>query len=122
MANSAILLVDDEQDSCTSSSDFLWDLDYPGSGACDGPAARELSRCYTSNLALLDDKSPGTDGVELYGRLQHVQPGPAGVLVTGFAAEVPLRAATQASTRQVLPLPVDFCYTIPLNEDVARGP
>ena len=42
MADSAILLVDDEQDSCTSLSDLIWDLHSQGSGAYDGPAAREL--------------------------------------------------------------------------------
>ena len=39
MAASDILLGDDAQDSCTSLSDIIWDLDYPGSGAYDGPAA-----------------------------------------------------------------------------------
>ena len=107
MADSAILLVDDEQDSCTSLSDLIWDLDYPGSGAYHGPAARELSRCYTSGLTLLDYRSPGTDGVELYGRLKQVQPGTAGVRMTGFAAEATVRAATQANIRQVMPKPVD---------------
>ena len=94
MADSAILLVDDEQDSCTSLSDLIGDLDYPGSGAYDGPAARELSRRYTSGLALLDYRSPGTDGVELDGRLKQVQPDTAGVRVTGFAAEATVRAVT----------------------------
>ena len=37
------LLVADAQDSCTSLSDVIWDFDYQGSGAYNGPAARELS-------------------------------------------------------------------------------
>jgi DNA-binding NtrC family response regulator len=122
MAESAILLVDDEQDSCTSLSDLIWHLDYPGSGAYNGPAVRELSRRYTSGLALLDYNSPGTDGVELDGRLKQVQRGTAGVLVTGFAAEATVRAATQASIRQVLPMPVDFGRPFPPIEEVAAGP
>ena len=122
MADSAILLVDDEQDSCTSLSDLIWHLDYPGSGAYNGPAARELSRRYTSGLALLDYRSPGADGVELDGRLKQVQRGTAGVLVTGFAAEATVRAATQASIRQVLPMAVDLGRPIPPLEEVAGGP
>jgi hypothetical protein len=70
MADSAILLVDDEQDSCTSLSDLIGDLDYPGSGASDGPAPWEQSRPYTSGLTLLEYRSPGTDGVELDSRLR----------------------------------------------------
>jgi response regulator RpfG family c-di-GMP phosphodiesterase len=100
MAPSDILLVDHVQGSCTSLPDVIWILDYQGSGAYDGPAAGELSRRYTSGLALLDYRSPGTDGVKLDGRLKQVQPGTAGVRVTGFPAEATVRAATQASIRQ----------------------
>src|SRR5262249_6011998 len=75
MAASDILLVDDAQDSFISLSDVIWDLNYQGIEAYDGPAARELSQSYTSNLALLDYKLPGADGVELDGRLKQVQPG-----------------------------------------------
>ena len=103
MAATDILLVDDAQDSCTSLSDVIWDLDHPGSGAYNGPAARELSRRYTSGLALLDSRSPGTDGVELDGRLKQVQPGTAGVRETGFTAEAAVRAATQGNIRHVMP-------------------
>jgi hypothetical protein len=99
----AILFVDHVQGSCTSLPDLIWDLDYPGSGAYDGPAARELSRRYTSGLALLDSRSPGTDGVELDGRLKQVQPGTAGVRETGFTAEAAVRAATQGNIRHVMP-------------------
>jgi hypothetical protein len=63
MSDSAILRVDHEQDSSTSLSHVIWDLDYQGSGAYGGPAARELSRRSTSNLALLEYRSAGTDGV-----------------------------------------------------------
>ena len=122
MAVSHILLVDDAQDSCTSLSGIIGDLDYQGSGAYDGPAARELSQRYTSNLALLDYKSPGTDGVELDRRLQQVQPGTAAVRVTGFAAEATVRAATQANIRQVMLIPVDLGRPIPPIEEVAGGP
>ena len=121
MAASDILLVDDAQDSCTSLSDVIWDLDYPGSGAYDGPADRELSRRYTPGLALLDYRSPGTDGVELDGRLKQVQPGTAGVRVTGFAAEATVRAATQAPIRQVMPMSVNLGRSIAPIEEVAGG-
>jgi DNA-binding NtrC family response regulator len=122
VATSAILFVDDDQGFCTSLPDVIWDLDYPGSGAHDGPAARELSRRYTSGLALLDYRSPGTDGVELDGRLQQVQPGTPRVRVTRFAAEAAVRAAAQANIRQVMPMPVDLGRPIPPIEEVAGGP
>jgi response regulator RpfG family c-di-GMP phosphodiesterase len=130
MAASDVLLVDDAQDSCTSLSEVIWDLDYQGSGAYDGPAARELSQRYTSNLALLNCNSPGTAGVELdgqlkqvqHGQLKQVQPGTAAVRVTGFAAEVTVSAATQANIGQVMLMPVDLGRLILPIEELAGGP
>src|SRR5262245_30914610 len=103
MAASAILLVDDDQDSCPSLSNVISDLGSQVGVAYDCPAALELSRRYASGLAFLDYSLPCRDGVELYGRLKQGQPGTAGVLVTGFAAEATVRAASQAGIRQVLP-------------------
>jgi hypothetical protein len=122
MAASAILPAGDAQDSCASLSDVIWDLDDQGSGAYGGPSARELSRHYTSGLAFLDYRSPGTDGVELDGRLKQVQPGTAGGRVTEFAAESTVRVATQANIRQVMPMPADLGRPIPPTEEVAGGP
>jgi CheY-like chemotaxis protein len=122
MATASILLVDDDQDSCTSLSDVISDLGYQVGVAYDGPAALELSRHRCFGLALLDFKLPGMNGVELYGHLKQVQPGTVGVLVTAFAAEATVQAATQAGIRQVLPKPVDFGRLIPLIEAVAGAP
>jgi CheY-like chemotaxis protein len=122
MADAAILLRDDAQDSCTSLSGVVRDLDYPGSGDYNDWVAREQSRRLTSGLALLDYRSPGMDGVELDGRLKQLQPGTAGVPVTGFVAEAPVRAVIQANIRQRMPLPVALGRPISPIEEVAGGP
>jgi DNA-binding NtrC family response regulator len=122
MAASATLLVDDDQDSCGSLSDVLWDPDYPMGRASDGPAALELSPRYAFGLALPDYRLPGMDGVQLYGRLNQVQPGTVGVRVTGFAAGSTLQGATQASIRQGMPKYVNFGRLIPPIEEVAGAP
>jgi hypothetical protein len=68
MAASAILLVADDRDSCASRSDIISDLGYPVGVASDGPTALERARRQPSGLALLDDKMPGINGVELNSR------------------------------------------------------
>jgi CheY-like chemotaxis protein len=122
MAASAILVVDDDQDTCASLSDIITDLGYRVGVAYDGPTALDLSRRRPYGLALLDYKMPGMDGVELYGRLKQLQPDTVGVLVTAFAAEGTLRAASEAGIRRVLPKPVDSGRLIPLIEEVAGTP
>ena len=59
MAASAILLVDDDQDTCASLSDIISDLGYQVDVAYDGPAALKLSQRQPYGLALLDYKLPG---------------------------------------------------------------
>ena len=112
MAVSDVLLVDDGPDSCDSLADVIR-LDYSGSGAYDGPATRELSRCYISGLALLDYRSLDTVGVDLDGRLKRVKRN---------ATKPTMRAATHANIRQVVPMPVDLGRPIPPIGAMAKGP
>ena len=59
-----ILLVDDEVDICKNLSDILTDLGYRVDCAHDGTSALELVRKNPSDIALLDLKMPGMDGLE----------------------------------------------------------
>jgi CheY-like chemotaxis protein len=122
MAASAILLVDDDQDTCASLSDIISDLGYRVDVAFDGPAALDLSKRHGYGLALLDYRLPGMDGVALYGHLKQVRADTVGVLVTAFAADATLQAANRAGIRRVLPKPVDFGHLIPLIEEIAGTP
>ena len=80
MAASAILLVDDDRDTCASLSDIISDLGYRVGVDYDGPAALDQSRRPPPyGLAVLDSKLPGMDGVELYGHLRHARADTVGV-------------------------------------------
>jgi CheY-like chemotaxis protein len=122
MAASSILLVDDDADCCASMSDIISDLGYRVDVAYDGPAALKLARRQGYELAPLDFKLPGMDGVELYGQIKRVRADPVGVLVTGFAAEGTMQSAVSVRFRRVLPKPVDFACRLPFIEEVVGRP
>ena len=122
MAASPILLVDDDPDTCASLSDIISDPSDRADVAYDGPAALELSRRHPYRLALRDYKMPGMNGVKLYGHLKQIRVDTVGVLVTAFAADVTVHAASQAGIRRILPKPVEFGRLIPLIEEVAGTP
>jgi CheY-like chemotaxis protein len=103
MAASAILLVDDDRDSCASLSDIISDLGDPVGVAYDGPTALERARRQPYGLALLDCKMPGINGVELSSHLKRLRTDTVGVLVTASAADATLRPGREALWRTGAP-------------------
>ena len=103
-----ILLVDDDIDSCQNVSDILGDLGYRVDVAHDGPAALELARDRPYDVAVLDFRMPGMDGVTLYRHLRKRNPGTVALLVTAYASHDTAEAARTAGTWRVLRKPVDI--------------
>ena len=103
-----ILLVDDDVDTCQNLSDILTDLGYQVDTANDGPSALELVRKTSYDVALLDLKMPGMDGLELYREIKRFQAGTVAMLVTAYASHDTAEEALSAGAWQVLSKPVDF--------------
>ncbi len=96
-----ILVVDDDRDTCHNLSDILTDLGYRVDIAHDGPSALELVRRRPYEIALLDLKMSGMDGITLYHELRKVRAETVAIIVTAFAggntaAERPLLRACLA--------------------------
>src|SRR5512147_828002 len=74
-----LLLVDDDVDICANLADILGDLGgYRVDVAHDGPTALELVRQRPFDVALLDLKMPGMDGLTLYRELKKLRAGHGG--------------------------------------------
>src|SRR3954467_4199363 len=80
-----VLVVDDEQDTCSNLSDILTDLGYRVDVANEGQAALELVRRNPYNVALLDLRMPGMDGLTLYREIKKLRAGTVAILVTAYA-------------------------------------
>ncbi|RUL83394.1 response regulator [Tautonia sociabilis] len=118
----AILLVDDDVDSCRNVSDILADLGYRVDVAHDGRSALDLARGRAYDVAVLDFKMPGMDGVTLYRHLRARQPGTVALLVTAYASEDTARAARSAGTWRVLRKPVDIPNLLGLIDQAVGQP
>jgi two-component system, NtrC family, response regulator HydG len=106
--NPAILVVDDEVDTCRNQHDILTDLDYRVDTAHDGPSALELVRRNAYDVVLLDLRMPGMDGLTLYREIKKLRADAVAIVVTAYASKPTADEALAAGAWQLLPKPVDF--------------
>src|SRR5271157_333591 len=118
----AILVVDDEVDTCQNLQDILTDLGYRVDTAYDGPAALELVRRTAYDVALLDYKMPGMDGVTLYREIKKLRAGTVAIVVTAYADNSTTGEALQAGAWRVLPKPVELSRLLQLVDEAVGQP
>jgi two-component system response regulator HydG len=116
----SILVVDDDADTCRNLADILTDLDYHVDTAPNGPAALELVRQHPYDVALLDYKMPGMDGVTLYREIKKLSSGTVAIVVTAYASGATAEEALGAGAWQIVPKPVAFPQLMQLM-DLAMG-
>lgn len=104
----AILVVDDDVDTCRNLSDILTDLGYRVDTAHAGLDALELMRQKHYDVALLDLKMPGMDGLTLYREIKKLRAGTVAIIVTAYATSETAAEALAAGAWQLLPKPIDF--------------
>jgi CheY-like chemotaxis protein len=120
-ARTSILVVDDDVDTCRNLADILTDLGYHVETAPDGPTALELVRQNAYDVALLDYKMPGMDGLTLYREIKRLRAGTVAIVVTAYANGATTEEALGAGAWQVVPKPVDFPRLLALvNEAVGQ--
>ncbi len=104
----SILVVDDDADTCRNLSDILTDLGYRVDTARHGRKALELVGTNTYDVALLDLKMPGMDGLTLYREIKKLSAGTVAIVVTAYAGSTSLEEARASGAWQVLSKPIDF--------------
>ena len=103
-----ILIVDDEPDTCDNLSDIFTDLGYAVDIAHEGFTALDLVSKKHYDVALLDLKMPGMDGLELYRRLRQISAGTVAIVVTAYASSSTANEVLKAGAWRILSKPVDF--------------
>ena len=120
--NPAILVVDDDVDTCHNLRDILTDMGYRVDIAHDGPSALELVKRNAYDVALLDLKMPGMDGVTLYREVKKLRADTVAIIVTAYAGGNTAEEALAAGAWQLMPKPVDLGRLLPLVEEALGQP
>ena len=105
---SSVLVVDDDVDTCRNLSDILTDLGYRVDCAHDGPSSLDLIRRNAYDVALLDLKMPGMDGLTLYREIKKLRADTVAIIVTAYAGSGTAEEALATGAWHVLPKPLDF--------------
>jgi two-component system response regulator HydG len=103
-----LLVVDDERDTCANLADIFTDLGYDVDVAYDGLSALALAERKTYDIALLDLKMPGMDGLALFKRIKEISHGTVAIVVTAYATSETARKILDAGAWRIMPKPVDF--------------
>lgn len=116
MNDKRILIVDDDQDTCSNLSDILSDRGFTVDVAYQGQDALDLFRQHPYRLALLDYNLPDINGVALFRQMRQIRDGIEGLLVTAFASMDTESEAVSAGLRRVVSKPVEMPRFLPLVE------
>jgi DNA-binding NtrC family response regulator len=117
-----VLVVDDEVDICRNLADILGDLGYEVDIAFNGERALELVRLAPYDVALLDLRMPGMDGLEVYRRIKELRAGIVGIIVTAYASNDTAAEAIGAGAWKVISKPVRFARLLELVNAVVDQP
>ncbi|MHB1557690.1 MAG: response regulator [Isosphaeraceae bacterium] len=117
-----ILVVDDDVDICHNLSDILADLGYHVEIAHDGPSALQLLQGGHYDVALLDYKMPGMDGLTLYREIRKRHAGTVALLVTAYASPATTEEALAAGAWKVVAKPVEFSSLLQFVEQAIDQP
>jgi DNA-binding NtrC family response regulator len=117
-----ILVVDDDQDTCRNLSDILTDFGHTVTTAHDGPSALAVVREHAFDVALLDFKMPGMDGLTLYRVIKRLRPETVAIIITADATEDTTENALHAGAWRVLHKPVDLQLLMGLVETAENQP
>ena len=103
-----ILLVDDEAELVSALAERLTLRGIDAEFATDGDTAVDKVRAAAFDLAVLDVKMPGLNGLDLKKRLQRLRPGLRFIFVTGHGSEEDFRVGSaEAASYLVKPVPLD---------------
>lgn len=118
----SILVVDDDVDTCQNLFDILTDLGYAVDTVNDGPSAIEKVRRNAYDVALLDYRMPGMDGLTLFRAIKRLRTGTVAIIITAYASGTTAEEALDAGAWRVLPKPVDFPQLLQLVREAVGQP
>ncbi len=116
-----VLVVDDNVELAENLAEILGEEGFDVRVSTDPERALAEARSFAFDVALLDVRMPGMDGVELYRRLRTARPSARFVLMTAYTKDERLAQAFALGVRTVLPKPVPIPSLLETLPDLVSG-
>ena len=103
-----MLIVDDDPGMTETLADILTDMGYEVAVAENGYRAIEMTRQNKYDLALMDIKMPGINGVETFKKVKRISPQTRVIMMTAYSVEDLVREALKEGAYDVIYKPIDI--------------
>jgi len=110
MIPSRILIVDDEEDICSTLADFLQGKGYEIFQANTGEEALRLLKEVRPHLVLLDIRMPEMDGIEILRRVRKLDQEVGVIMITAFHDVGIAQEALKLGACDFVTKPLDMAY------------
>jgi DNA-binding NtrC family response regulator len=117
----SVLIVDDDPGMTKSLADILEDMGYEVAVAEDGYCAIQMIRERPFDVALMDIKMPGINGVETFREVKHISPSTRVMMMTAYSVEDLVREALDEGAYDVIYKPLDIDKVVEFVEGAERG-
>lgn len=113
-----VLIIDDDRDLAESLAELIEARGHTVGLAFSGEAGIARFRQQHYDVAFVDVKMPGLNGVETFLGLRKIDPSAAVIMMTGFSAEQVLRDGAQAGTLRVVDRAAITMEMMPIIDEV----
>ncbi|MBW2306806.1 MAG: response regulator [Deltaproteobacteria bacterium] len=108
MDNAQILIVDDDPGMTETLADILCDKGYGVNVAGDGYKAIEKGKEGRYDVALMDIKMPGLNGVETFEKFKQISPLTSVIMMTAYSVGELVKEALMKGAYDVIYKPLDI--------------
>lgn len=113
-----ILIVDDDESLCKTTSFILEREGYTVLTARDGLEAIERVKERSFDVVFMDIKMPGLNGVEAFKRIKRIKPEMKTIMMTGYAVDNLIRDALEEGAHSAVYKPLDMDHILKLLNEI----
>ncbi len=113
----SILIVDDDSGMTDTLADVFDEMGHTVAVAEDGFAAIDSIKKESYDIALMDIKMPGMNGVETFKEFKKTNPSTKVIMMTAYAVEELIKEALREGTFDVIHKPLDIGKVVELIEE-----